>query len=161
MDVETNHDCKGYFEWFLTRETMYDEKTGKPIHSTNDPVSETHIPWMTRTISYCLATILFQIRSDEEPYHKELVDIIGPSGNSGGDIRSYSLIKPELEFCKCATWSEEDHTEFCNAINEFASLGLTLNIWFDYNECLCKIPNDYEIPKVMDRMDWRRWENRR
>jgi hypothetical protein len=115
---------------------------------------------MTRTISYCLATILFQIRSDEEPYHKELVDIIGPSGNSGGDIRSYSLIKPELEFCKCGTWSEEDHIGFCDAMKEFASLGLTLNIWFDYNGCLCKIPNDYEIPKL-DRMNWRRWENRR
>ena len=157
------NDWKGYFEWFLTKETLYDEKTGKPIDSTNEPISEQYIPWMTRTISYCLATILFQIRGDEEPYHKDISEMFENMGNTGPDIRPYSLIKPELEFCKCATWSEEDHIGFCDAMNEFASLGLKLNILYCGDDCLCKIPNDYEIPNVKLRrvIDWRRWENRR
>lgn len=164
MEVETDTKCKrGYFEWFLTREISYDEKTGKPQYSTNEPVAEKYIPWMSGNISYCLASILFQIRDDEEPYDKDIAEMFESIGNTGEDIRLYSLIKPELEFCKCDTWSEEDHTEFCEAIDEFASLGLKMHIWFDYKGCTCKIPNDYEIPKMKMKhmIDWRRWEIRK
>ena len=102
-------------------------------------------------VSYCLGTILFQIRSDEIPHDKELSEM----SRFGGDIRTYAIIKPELEFCKCATWSEEEHTAFCEAMDEFASLGLRLNIVVLDSECLCKIPNEYEIPKSG------KWVNRR
>ena len=151
MEVASQTDCNGYLEWYVTKVTLYNETTGKPNDSTNDPVSERNIPWMSKTISYGLASILFQIRSDEQPYDKDVNDLFE------SDIRTYAIIKPELEFCKCATWSEEEHTAFCEAMDEFASLGLRLNIVVLDSECLCKIPNEYEIPKSGKWVN-RRWE---
>ena len=142
MEVEPRTGCNGWLSWEVTKVIGYNGITGEPSNLTNGTVSKKSIPWMEFCVSYCLGTILFQISSDEIPHDKELSEM----SRFGGDIRTYAIIKPELEFCKCATWSEEEHTAFCEAMDEFASLGLTLHIEFNIRKNLCKIPNEYEIP---------------
>jgi hypothetical protein len=51
----------GKFEWYLSKDTLYDRNTGMPVEDSY-PISQKNIFWSDFKVSYCLASILFQIR---------------------------------------------------------------------------------------------------
>jgi len=89
------------------------------------PISQENIPWMDCRISYCLASILFQIRKDEDPRRGQTCE------NVYTFIRPFNIIHPELDLCSCDKWSESEHEKLLKAMNEFSSLGLKFNVILD------------------------------